>query len=68
MTKTLAMRMVVLAGLTVLVAAPFAGAAEADPTLVSESKFAWPRADQIVLGGQWSLAWTEPPKEAAAAA
>lgn len=66
MTKTLAMRMVVLAGLTVLVAAPFAGAAEADPTLVSESKFAWPRADQIVLGGQWSLAWTEPPKEAAA--
>jgi beta-mannosidase len=38
--------------------------AERDRSLLSDWKYAWPRAEQMVLDGEWSLACTDPPKEA----
>ncbi|NLZ03215.1 MAG: hypothetical protein GXY25_22090, partial [Pirellulaceae bacterium] len=49
-----------LAGVAVLLAARLAAAAETPPPAASESKFAWPRADQVVLDGVWDLAWSDP--------
>lgn len=40
-------------------------AAPPDPTLHSDPKYAWPRAGELVLDGQWQLAYTQPPKEVA---
>lgn len=40
-------------------------AAEPDPSLRSDYKYAWPREDQLVLDGAWQLAFTDVPEEVA---
>lgn len=39
--------------------------ADRDPSLRTDSKYAWPRHEQIVLDGEWLLAWTDPPQDVA---
>ncbi len=40
-------------------------AVEVDPTLRTDYKYAWPRAEQLVLDGSWQLAYTDVPSEVA---
>ncbi len=54
-----------IALLTTLAMCSLALAAPADPTLHSDSKYAWPRAGEITLDGPWQLASTPPPKDVA---
>ena len=53
-------KIAVLVGVAALLAARLAPAAETAPRPASESKFAWPRPDQIILDGVWDLAWSDP--------
>ena len=47
-------------------AAVACGAAPArDPSLLSSAYYPWPRQQQMVLDGSWSLAWTDPPRTVA---
>ncbi len=41
------------------------GAAEKDPTLRTDYKYAWPRDEQLVLDGSWQIAWTDVPEQVA---
>ena len=50
-----------VAGLAV--GAAVAGGRKNDPTLRSEHKYAWPRERQMVLDGEWDVAWSDMPAE-----
>ena len=52
-------------GVWAVAAAAFGATPPRDPSLRSSAYYPWPRQQQVVLDGSWSLAWTDPPQTVA---